>query len=184
MESFVQGAQSWSARFDQTVLDDRGRVIDSAQGDVQILRPGRFRWQYDKPYRQLIVGDGQTVWIYDEDLEQITRRPQRESLGRTPAALLGDALDLDRDFTIAGAEGGDRLHWVLLTPREDEAQYTAIRLGFEGDALAAMVLSDALGQKTVLHFTGMHRNEALSPTLFEFKPPAGVDVIDAGAAPE
>lgn len=180
LEAYLDDAHTWQAAFEQTVLDDDGHVLEVADGRVYVARPGRFRWDYLTPYEQSIITDGRTLWIYDQDLEQITRRPVDGSLERTPAALLGERFDLDSRFTVTEMPDDGALAWVALAPREDDEQYQRIRVGFDGDTLVQMQLADSLGQVTVLRFTDIERNSAVDPGLFEFVPPPGVDIIDTG----
>ena len=140
-------------------------------------RPGKFRWTYVKPYAQLIVGDGSKVWIYDEDLKQVTVKKLDQALGSTPAALLAGNNEAMRAFNLSdqGAKGG--LEWLEALPRDKEGNFERIRMGFGSSGLEVMELLDSFGQTTVLKFTSLQRNPRLDPGLFRFSPPKGADVI-------
>ncbi len=153
-------------------------------GRFEFQRPGRFRFTYLKPFEQTIVADGQTLWFYDVDLNQVTARKQEQALGSTPAALIAAAADLkalQAEFDLTGAADRDGLQWVLATPRTREGQLQAVRVGFrvteKGAELAALDILDSFGQRSVLTFTGFEPNPVLAPGLFQFKPPAGAAVI-------
>jgi len=182
LEAFLEQARTWRAGFEQTISDGAGRVLEVAEGEVRVARPGRFRWDYRSPYEQSIIADGATLWIHDRDLEQVTRRPLDEGLDATPAALLGGEIDLDARYVVRAHESDDALSWVELRPRGEDEQYAAIRIGFDGEALVAMEIEDNLGQYTVLHFTDAERNAAIDESVFRFTPPPGVDVIGAAGA--
>ena len=177
LRAFVKDTQTARTTFTQTVVDRNGRAVQRASGEFLIARPGKFRWAVDKPYRQLVVGDGERVWIYDEDLNQVVVRKVGEALGSTPAALLAGRDDVERAFTWkeAAAEGG--FDWLVATPRAQDATFTEIRLGFAGSDLAALDLVDAFGQRTTIRFGVMVPNARFAPETFRFVPPQGADVI-------
>lgn len=177
LRAFVKDTQTARTTFTQTVVDRNGRAVQRASGEFLIARPGKFRWAVEKPYRQLVVGDGERVWIYDEDLNQVVVRKVGEALGSTPAALLAGRDDVERAFTWkeAAAEGG--FDWLVATPRAQDASFTEIRLGFAGNDLAALDLVDAFGQRTSIRFGVMVPNAKFTPETFRFVPPKGADVI-------
>ena len=140
-------------------------------------RPGKFRWSVEKPYKQLLVGDGQRVWIFDEDLNQVIVRKIGDALGATPAALLSGNQEVERAFAWKDLPTADGLDWLSATPLTKETTFTEIRLGFDSKGLAALELYDAFGQKSVVRFTNFERNPKLAPDLFQFTPPKGADVI-------
>ncbi len=144
-------------------------------------KPGRFRWDYRNPAEQLLVSDGETVWLYDVDLAQVTVRSVGQSLSNTPAMLLSGTGNVAETFDVAADGSADGLDWVQLKPKLDDTDFRSVRLGFAGKELIRMELSDRLGQTTRIQFTRIERNPALEPELFSFTPPAGVDVV--GAAP-
>ena len=174
---FLGGTQSARAAFEQKVYDRDRRLVQESKGTFSFLRPGRFRWSTAQPYPQLIVGDGERVWIYDEDLNQVTVRTMSRALGSTPAALLAGAADVERAFELADAGSGDGLEWLEGKPREKEAGFERIRLGMSAAGVQAMELTDHFGQTTLLRFTGTVRNPKIDPAQFRFVPPKGADVL-------
>ena len=177
---YLAGLSSLRADFHQSVADARGRVIERAEGTMAIARPGRFRWDYRTP-EQLIVCDGETVWLYDIELEQVTVKAAGDALAGTPAMLLAGQGSVLEEFTITDAGRDSDLAWSLLTPRRAEADFREVRLGFDGRELRRMTLFDRLGQTTELEFTRIEHNPTLDQSLFSFEPPPGVDVV--GRAP-
>ena len=177
---YLAGLSSLRADFHQSVADARGRVIERAEGTMAIARPGRFRWDYRTP-EQLIVCDGQTVWLYDIELEQVTVKAAGDALAGTPAMLLAGMGSVEQEFSITDAGQEDGLTWSLLTARLTDTDFHEVRLGFDGGELRRMTLFDRLGQTTDLEFTRIERNPALDQSLFSFDPPPGVDVV--GRAP-
>ncbi len=177
LQGFIAGTRTLSAQFTQVVFDRTGRKVQESQGSLYLSRPGKFRWVYAKPYAQLVVGDGSRLWIYDQDLEQVTVRKLDEALGESPAALLAGSNEVERLFNLRQAGEADGLTWLEATPRSKEGSFEAVRLGFKGDDLLAMELRDNFGQVTQLRFTGIRRNPRLAADLFRFTPPKGVDVI-------
>lgn len=176
MQAFVAESRSASARFVQTQLDNKGRKISSTQGKLSFSRPGKFRWEYEKPYEQLIVGDGAKLWIYDKDLNQVTVKKLDGALGSSPAALLAGSNEMEEHYQLSakGMKGG--LDWVEAFPR-DESLFQKVRMGFNGNNLEAMDLYDHLGQVTSIKFTRVEKNPRLNDSVFSFTPPTGADVI-------
>ena len=177
LRAFVRDTQTARANFTQTVAGKDGRVTQSANGEFLLERPGKFRWSVDKPYRQLIVGDGQKVWIFDQDLNQVIVRRIGDALGATPAALLAGNQDVERAFTWKDLPAFDGLDWLSATPISKETTFAEIRLGFDPKGLAALELYDAFGQKSTVRFTAFERNPKLPIMSFTFTPPQGADVI-------
>ncbi len=177
LREFVHDTQTARASFDQTVTDKNGRVKQEASGQFAIARPGKFRWSVDKPYQQLLVGDGERVWIYDPDLNQVVKRRNDQALGSTPAALLAGKDDVERAFDWHDLPSADGLDWLGATPKDKESSFTEIRLGFNGSSLAALEVFDNFGQRTLIRLTHLERNPKLSPELFKFTPPKGADVV-------
>jgi outer membrane lipoprotein carrier protein len=175
--SHLRTTQTARADFEQKVYDREQRLVQQSKGSFAFLRPGRFRWRYAQPYAQLIVGDGARVWIYDEDLNQVTVRAMARALGSTPAALLAGAADLERAFELSDAGLRDGLEWLEAKPREREAGFERIRLGMGAAGVQAMELTDHFGQTTVLRFSNIARNPPLEPSTFRFVPPKGADVL-------
>jgi len=184
LESFMKGTQSGRADFSQTVTsppkDGQAARTKTSSGSFEFLRPGKFRFVYKKPFEQTIVADGQTLWLYDVDLNQVTQRSQSQALGSTPAALLASAPDLSAlkaEFTLDSAPEQDGLQWVLASPKTKDGQLKSVRVGFAGEQLAALDILDSFGQRSLIRFTGMQANAALPAATFQFKPPAGADVV-------
>lgn len=184
---FFDGLRALTAEFEQTTRDPAGVVTQRARGELKILRPGRFLWQYTSPYRQLIVTDGATLWVYDPDLEQVTVSRLDNSAGNTPALLLSTDRPLDELFEITGPSEAEGLTWVVLTPRTPDAAFARTRLGFDtGPAGAGMLrvmeIVDGFGQTLRIRLSRVRRNPALDPKVFEFIPPEGVDVVGEAAS--
>jgi outer membrane lipoprotein carrier protein len=177
LKSFFRNTLVMKAKFHQTVIDRQGRKVQDVDGIMQLQRPGKFRWDYAKPYVQLIVGDGQKVWLFDPDLNQVTVRPMDKALGSSPAALLAGNKDIDKAFVLKDNVRQDNMNWVEATPRDKDGGFESVYLGFSGELLAEMELHDNFGQVTVIEFTQVERNIKLSPKAFTFVMPAGADVV-------
>jgi outer membrane lipoprotein carrier protein len=175
---FFDQIKSFEAAFGQEVLDETMDSLDHGKGKVWIKRPGLFRWDYEPPEAQEIVGDGDRVWIYDIELEQVTVRNQQQALGRTPAILLAGSGDLEQNYTVIDIGTQGRFDWVNLIPLDEESGFTEIRIGFEDNRLRLMELLDNLGQRTRMSFVDLKENQPISDSIFNFVPPPGVDVID------
>ncbi len=174
---FFSEVQSFNARFEQVVLDEGRNVLQETSGKMWIARPGKFRWEYDPPYQQLIVGDGKKVWVYDLDLEQITVRDMGGALGDTPAILLAGKGNLDDTFVVKKLGDQGKLGWVQLLPKRTDGGFEDIRLGFEAGRLRILELIDAFGQMTRITLHNASENTQLNKQRFVFEPPAGVDII-------
>lgn len=172
-------AQTTTARahFAQIVLDRNMKMLQQATGTMQFSRPGRFRWEYDRPYEQLIVGDGSKVWLYDKDLNQVTVRRFDRALGSSPAALLAGSDDIEKSYRLTSLGNQDGLDWLEAVPRTQDTAFERVKLGFGKAGLEAMELRDQFGQITVIKFSTIERNPKLSPESFRFTPPKGADVI-------
>ena len=188
LELFVKTVASGRADFTQVVTSPakEGQAARSktSSGTFEFSRPNRFKFIYKKPFEQSIVADGQTLWLYDADLNQVTARKQSAVLGSTPAALIAAAPDLralQADFTLATAPDKDGLQWVLATPKSKDGQLQAVRIGFRAGeksaGLAALEILDSFGQRSVLSFSKVEVNPNLSAETFQFKAPKGADVI-------
>ena len=177
LHRFLETTKTLRADFAQIVVAKNGKKPQQSAGVMMISRPGKFRWQINKPYAQLLVGDGQKVWIYDEDLRQVSVKKFDAALGSTPAALLVGGDSLDKNFTLREAGEHDGLEWLEAIPKGTDSGFEKVQLGFAGNDLKAMELSDNFGQTTSLLFARIERNPQLAPALFHFTPPAGVDVI-------
>jgi outer membrane lipoprotein carrier protein len=174
---FIDQTLTARGEFEQKIYDRDRKLLQESRGVLAFSRPGKFRWTYVKPYAQLIVGDGSRVWIYDEDLKQVTVKKLDQALGSTPAALLAGNNEAMRAFRLSdqGARAG--LEWLEATPRDKEGGFERIRMGFGASGLQVMELLDGFGQTTVLRFGSLQRNPKLDPALFRFTPPKGADVI-------
>ena len=175
-QSYLRTTQAARADFQQKVYDRTGKVVQDSAGSFSFLRPGRFRWTYVKP-PQVIVGDGERVWIHDADLNQVTVRRVARVLGATPAALLAGATDIDKAFELVEAGEKDGLQWLEARPREKESGFERVRLGMSASGVEAMELLDHFGQTTVLRFSNIVRNPQFEAGTFRFVPPKGVDVL-------
>ena len=177
LKSMLRQTTTARAHFAQIVLDSNMKTLQRATGTMQFSRPDKFRWEYDKPYEQLIVGDGTRVWLYDKDLSQVTVRRFDRALGSSPAALLAGSSEIDKDYNVTGMSSRDGLDWLEAVPRTRDTAFERILLGFGKSGLEAMELRDQFGQITVIKFSTIERNAKLAPELFRFTPPKGVDVI-------
>ena len=177
LKAFVNGIKSARASFTQTVASKSGRVPQRSQGSFMFARPGKFRWSYDKPYDQLIVGDGEKLWIYDKDLNQVSVKKLGQALGSSPAALLAGDNAMEKNFVLKDGGNAEGLEWVEATPKEAESNFQRVRLGFKDNLPRVMELADNFGQTTTLKFAEFERNPALPAGAFRFVPPKGADVI-------
>jgi outer membrane lipoprotein carrier protein len=177
LRHFLDNASTAQASFSQQVLNKSGRAGQQASGSMSFQRPGKFRWEYTKPYRQLIVGDGSKLWTYDEDLNQVVIKPMSDALGASPAALLAGSNDLQKNFTLRDDGVADGLEWVEALPRNTDAGFERVRIGLKGNLPQAMEVRDNFGQTTVLQFSAFTRNPRLSADQFRFTPPPGADVM-------
>lgn len=188
LELFVKTVSSGRAEFTQVVTaparDGQAARSKTSTGTFEFSRPNRFRFIYKKPFEQSIVADGQTLWLHDVDLNQVTSRKQSSALGATPAALIAAAPDLralQADFTLAAAPDADGLQWVVATPKSKEGQLQAVRVGFrpgeKSAGLAALEIIDSFGQRSMLNFSKVEVNPNLPADTFRFTPPKGADVM-------
>ena len=178
LDRFLRDIVSLEAAFAQVVTDVDDRELQSSSGIVRFARPGRFRWDYLEPFEQIIVADGQFVWVYDIDLAQATVTPLDAALGSAPVTLLGgEYRPLDIEFAISDSGRREMLDWVTLIPKQQESDFSMIELGLGDEWIDTMILHDQLGQKTVIWFTDLVTNPEFSPEVFIFVTPPGVDVI-------
>lgn len=179
LRAFIAATHSAQANFSQVVLDQDGKRIQSASGVMQFQRPGKFRWAYQKPYEQLIVGDGAKFWLYDVDLNQVTVKKLDAALGSSPAALLSGSNEIERGFTLKESGSRDGLEWLQATPKGKDSSFDKILMAFNAQAeLVVMELNDQFGHKTVLRFSAMQHNPKFSAQQFQFTPPKGADVLE------
>jgi outer membrane lipoprotein carrier protein len=177
LREFVRDVKTGRASFTQTVTSADGAKKRSSSGSFEFARPNRFRFAYAKPFEQLIVSDGQKVWIHDVDLNQVSVRRLSAALGATPAALLAGAA-LEQEFSLVAQPSKDGVDWVQATPRQADGAFQSMRVGFRGKELAAVEILDAFGQRSVLQFSRYEANAALPEQSFRFVPPSGADVIE------
>jgi outer membrane lipoprotein carrier protein len=177
LRSFVRDVKSGHADFTQTVTSPDGVKKKSSSGSFDFARPNRFRFAYAKPFEQTIVGDGEKVWIYDADLNQVSVRKLGQALGATPAALLAGG-SLERDFDLSNLPARDGLEWAEAKPKARDGAFQSLRVGFKDKELAALEIVDSFGQKSLLQFSGFAANTAIAPETFRFAVPAGADVIE------
>ena len=177
LRDFGRDVRSGKANFTQTVTSPDGKRKKVSSGSFEFERPNRFRFAYAKPFEQVIVADGQKVWIYDADLNQASSRKIADALGATPAALLAGS-NLERDFTLKAQPAEAGLDWVLAAPKQAESTIQSLKLGFKGKELAAMEIVDGFGQRSRLDFSAVQANVALPAERFQFKLPAGADLIE------
>lgn len=184
LQRFVTSTPQASGRFTQTLVKEGGALARPSSGTFAYARPGRFRWDIQKPYEQLIVTDGKKLYFYDKDLQQVTIKPVAEGLSTTPAALLFGGGDIDRAFTLVNEAANSssnsaagELAWVIATPRTGEAGFERLRIGMRGGQPARMEVIDAFGQQSRFEFDGIDPKASLGDDLFRFTPPPGVDVV-------
>lgn len=177
LKGLLEQTTTARARFAQMVLDKNLKMLQQATGTMQFSRPGKFRWEYDKPFEQTIVSDGSRVWLYDKDLNQVTVRRLDRALGSSPAALLAGSNEIEKSYTLNALGAQDGLDWLEAVPRTQDTAFERIRLGFGKNGLEAMELRDQFGQVTVIKFSTIERNAKLPPDVFRFTPPKGADVI-------
>ncbi len=184
LENFVKTVKTAHTEFTQVVTmppkDGQAGRTKNSTGIFEFSRPGHFRFEYKKPFEQTIVADGQTLWLYDVDLNQVTARKQAQVLGSTPAALIASAADvksLEKDFVLTPDADSDGMEWVRATPKAKDGTLQSVRIGFQSGALAVLEIVDSFGQKSSLRFSAFKANASLPATAFQFKPPAGADVI-------
>jgi len=182
LHAFLNDTKTSKGTFKQSVASKTRPAPQNSTGTFAFARPGKFRWTYDKPFEQVIVGDGTRVWVYDRDLNQVVVRKLDVALGATPAALLAGDNALEKNFDLTAGVSNDTLEFVDATPKTPESQFTRVRIGFRDNLPRRMELTDTFGQITTLDFTSVERNPTLAGTLFRFDIPQGADVVgEAGA---
>ncbi|MEK6736685.1 MAG: outer membrane lipoprotein chaperone LolA [Pseudomonadota bacterium] len=178
LKGFIHETRTVRAAFAQTLLDKNARTIQQSNGTMQFERPQKFRWVYEKPHEQVIVGDGEQVWFYDPDLNQVTIRPFNIAIGSSPAALLAGGSAIEDNFDLVELGLQNEIEWLEATPKSKESIFEFIQLGFSPDGtLKLMALRDNFGQTTLLTFSGLDKNPAFPVDLFKFIPPSNADVI-------
>ncbi|MCK9609153.1 MAG: outer membrane lipoprotein chaperone LolA [Methylomonas sp.] len=178
LKTFLKSNASLSADFKQVSYNKAGQAAQASFGEFYLSRPGKFRWNYQKPFAQEIVSNAGKVWFYDADLEQVTIKQLDDSLGSTPALLLTGQVDIDQKFVLEEQGSDDDLNWVRLSPKNEESGFKYILIGLNHGQLGGMELSDNFGQLTRIYFSNIKLNPLLQDSLFDFKPPKGVDVFE------
>ena len=177
VQTFFNNLDTLQADFHQQVRDGDNTVQQVSDGKVWIQRPGQFRWDYASPYRQQLVSDGERLWSYDEDLEQVTVQPIGEVLSATPAMLLGGSQPIEDIFTVEPLPTSGNRQQVLLKPKSDDSNVTALLLDFTDGVISGIRAEDSFGNITTFTFSNLVRNRELDSVLFRFEPPAGVDIV-------
>jgi len=178
LHAFFTAQGGLRASFVQTVQDAAFNQPEISRGTLLLLRPNRFRWDYQEPYKQQIVADGERLWLYDEELAQVVVKPLDAALGDTPAMLLSGSGTIEDRFTVEELpDRGDGFAWVQLTPKQKDTGFEVVRLGFDAHDLRRMELVDGFGQVTRMQFSDVVRDPNIKPAAFRFVPPPGVDVI-------
>lgn len=177
LKAFYGQTKSVRANFHQIVTDRQGRKVQEVDGQMQLKRPNKFRWDYRKPYEQQIISDGQQVWLYDTDLAQVTVTALNKSIGSSPAALLAGDANIDKTYKLINAFRKDSLEWVSATPKDKESGFEKILIGFKDSKIQEMSLMDSFGHTTKITFTQVEVNVDLPEKNFLFQTPEGVDVV-------
>lgn len=178
LKNFIKETRTVRANFSQTLYDKNARTLQESKGTMLFERPEKFRWTYEKPYEQLIVGDGTQVWFYDQDLNQVTIRQFNIAIGSSPAALLAGSSTIEDNFVLNELGLQNEIEWLEAIPKSKESAFEFIQMGFSPDGmLRIMALRDSFGQTTLLTFSDLEKNPKLPVELFKFTPPANADVI-------
>lgn len=177
LNAFFTEVDSFQGSFSQTVWDENNELVQASRGDMALSRPGQFRWQYVHPHRQLILADGEYLWVYDEELQQAVARPITEVLGNAPIMLLTNARFLQEDFKILAATSREGLNWVELIPLTQDTEFRHVQIGLNEKGIQKMELYDQFSQKTAIEFTHLELNVSFPAGYFVFKAPRGVDVV-------
>lgn len=177
LKAFLKNTKSLTADFKQVLINEQGNPVQTSHGVFYLQRPGKFRWDYLKPFQQQIISTSGKVWFYDTDLEQVTVKKLDESVGSTPALLLSGEISLDDNFTMEQQGVDGDLMWVKLVPKNPESTFKYVLMGLDNESLGGMELSDNFGQLTRIYFSNVVLNPPLKQSLFEFKAPEGVDVF-------
>ena len=179
LKKFINSLKTYQAEFTQTIFGQSGQEVDLASGVVNLQKPGKFYWSYQSPYKQELISDGETLWVYDIDLEQVTINDIDLNHDNSPASILSGNVDINSHYTVSDLGVFDGYRWIELLPLDTEREFSAVRLGFLDEQLSGMVLFDNLGQTTLVQFENILTNMAIGPDIFNFKLPVGVDVIDS-----
>jgi outer membrane lipoprotein carrier protein len=178
LQNFLADFKTLEANFVQSLINENGEELEKTEGILYLQQPGKFHWSYQVPYSQLIISNGEILWVFDEDLEQLTIREMGDSIEQTPAGIILGNNSITEHFVQVDLGIIEGFDWIELTPRDMEAQYKNIRLGFDKTKLGMMIILDNLGQTTRIDFANVKKNAELSSALFDFVVPDDVDVID------
>lgn len=178
LREFLARTRTARGEFTQQVTRGEKAAAPPSSGTFSFERPGKFRWIYARPYEQVLVADGERLYLFDKDLNQVTVKKISAALPASPASILFGGNEFERDFALAEGGTRDGLQWLTATPRVKESQFERIEIGFREGVPAMMVLADSFGQVSRLAFVRFERNAKLDPQLFRFVPPAGADVIE------
>jgi outer membrane lipoprotein carrier protein len=178
LQNFLVNFNSLEANFVQSLINENGEELEKTEGILYLQQPGKFHWSYVVPYTQKIISDGNVLWVFDEDLEQLTIREMGNAIEQTPAGIILGNNDIDKHFFQVNMGVIEEYDWIELTPKDIDAQYKNIRIGFEDSKLGMMIIVDNLGQTTRIDFLDVKRNAELARALFEFEAPDNVDIID------
>lgn len=178
LKAFLNKASSLEASFVQVQVDEKGNLGKRSNGMFYLQRPGKFRWNYEKPYHQEIVSSAGKVWFFDKDLDQVTAKKLNQAIGSTPALLLTGEVPLEKNFTIESQSDEEGIAIIKLIPKSEESGFKYVQIGIENDLLVGMELSDNFGQLTRIYFENLKTGIKIDPALFAFKPPQGVDVFE------
>ncbi len=184
VNDFITNVITLQGRFEQSLIDAEGIVVEESSGTLELERPARFRWSYNEPYEQWLIADGRNVWSYDLDLQQVTVKPQQQALANTPALLLGGSEDALQQFNFGGTTVEEVTTWVRLEPKNSDNGFNRIELGFIDEKLQRMIFFDNLEQTTLVALYDVIINEPIDAERFEFNVPAGVDVVGVPVAAE
>lgn len=177
LKAFLQATKSLTADFKQVLLDEAERPMQISYGEFYLQRPGKFRWDYKKPFQQQILANAGKVWFYDADLEQVTVKKLDDSIGSTPALLLSGQISLDDNFTMLKQGADEGLVWVKLLPKSQDSTFKYVLIGLSNGVLAGMELNDNFGQLTRIYFSNVKVNPPIKTDLFDFKPPKNADIV-------
>ncbi len=178
LKAFLITTRTLSCDFKQVSIDERGNPIKTSYGRFYLKKPGRFRWDYQRPFKQEIVSNGTKVWFYDADLEQVTVKHLDQAIGATPAMLLSGEMSLDRNFIVENQGTDEGMRWVRLRPKDENSSFKYILIGMDGKTIGGMELNDNFGQLTRIYFSDVKKNYPIDRTMFQFTAPPGVDVFE------
>jgi len=178
LTNFVSELKTYEARFEQSQRDPRGNQVQFSTGYMALSRPGKFRWVYETPYEQQLISDGESLWVYDPDLEQATRRALTGSIDTSPIMILMDEKSLTEVYDIKLVDEEDGMRWFSLTAHDGQSDFNQILIGMDEQGFASMQLIDAFDNVTRVSFMDRKINRPLDMDQFDFTPPEGVDVVE------